>query len=119
MVYFFKSLRALIGVAALAIAAPTFADEPSEVTVTATRTTVECAGLSADEARRLAQQASRDGDHRKAADCFRAAGEHNRADRALIKASADSGAAATRQASANVETAKAQARRIREAFRGT
>jgi hypothetical protein len=115
MVYL-KSLRALIGAVALAAAVPTFADELSEVTVTATRTSIECAGLSADEARRMAQQAARDGDHRKAAECFRAAGDHARADRALMRASADSGAAASRQLSANVDTAKEQARRLRAAF---
>jgi hypothetical protein len=117
MVYFFKSLRALMGVAALAAAVPAFADELSEVTVTATRASMECTGLSVDEARRMAQQATRDGAHRKAAECFRAAGDLARANRAQIRASADSGAAATRQVNVNVATAKEQARRIRAAFR--
>jgi hypothetical protein len=112
-----KSLRALIGVVALAAAVPTFADELTEVTVTATRTSVFCAGLTGDEARQVAYQATRDGAHRKAADCFRAAGDLARADRALVRAAADSGAAATRQASNNIQAAKEQARRIRAAFR--
>jgi hypothetical protein len=110
-----NSLRTLIAAVTLATALPAFADAPAEVTIRATA--LECQGLSADEARRVAQQASRDGAHRKAADCFRVAGDHVRADRAQMRASADSGAAATRQAAADIETAKEQARRIRAAFR--
>ncbi len=114
MVYL-NSLRALIGAVALATAVPAFADTPAEITVTAS--SLACDGLSGDDARRIAQQASRDGVHRKAAECFRAAGDVVRADRALIRASADSGAAATRQASVHVGAAKEQAKRIRAAFR--
>jgi hypothetical protein len=114
MVYL-NSLRTLIAAAALAIAVPALADSPAEVTVRASA--VECQGLSADEARRVAQQASRDGAHRKASDCYRAAGDLVRADRAQIRASADSGAAASRQVTNNVQIAKEQARRIRAAFR--
>jgi hypothetical protein len=88
------------------------------VTVTAAATHSQCDGLTGDEARRLAQQASRDGSHRKAAECFRVAGDLVKADRSTMRASADSGAAATRKAAANVETAKAQARRLRAAFAG-
>jgi hypothetical protein len=113
MVYL-NSLRALIAAAALAIAVPALADTPAEVTVQAS---AQCQGLSGDEARRAAQQASRDGAHRKAAECFHAAGDHVRADRAQIRASADSGAAASRQASNDLDAAKEQARRIRAAFR--
>jgi hypothetical protein len=112
-----KSLQALIGVVALAAAMPTFADELTEVTVTATRSSVPCAGLVGDEAREVAEQASRDGAHRKAVECFRAAGDMPRADRAQVRAAADTGAAATRHASVNIEAAKQQARRIRAAFR--
>jgi hypothetical protein len=114
MIYL-NSLRALIAAVTLATTVPALADAPAEVTVRASA--VECQGLSADEARRVAQQASRDGAHRKAADCFRAAGDQVRADRAQMRASADSGAAASRQASNDIETAKEQARRIRAAFR--
>jgi hypothetical protein len=116
MIYL-KSLRALIGVVALAAAVPTFADELTEVTVTATRSAIPCAGLVGDEARQVAQQAARDGAHRKAVECFRAAGDMARADRAQVRAAADTTEAATRQASANIEAAKEQARRIRAAFR--
>ena len=112
-----NSLRALIGIALLATAVPAFADELTEVTVTATRTSIACAGLTGDEARQVAYQATRDGAHRKAVECFRAAGDFVRADRAQVRASMDNGAAATRQASNNIQTAKEQARRIRAAFR--
>jgi hypothetical protein len=113
----FKSLRALVGVVALAAAVPAFADELTEVTVTATRTAVPCAGLTGDEAREAGYQATHDGAHRKAVECFRAAGDLARADRAQIRAAADTGAAAPRQASNNISAAKEQARRIRAAFR--
>ncbi|HVY81501.1 MAG TPA: hypothetical protein VG994_11005 [Steroidobacteraceae bacterium] len=114
--FFPKTLRALTGIAALAMAVPSFADAPSEVTITASRASIPCAGHKGDEARQVAEQATRDGAHRKAAECFRAAGDANRADRALVRASVDASEVVSRQAAANVETAKAQARRIREAF---
>ena len=114
MIYL-NSLRTLIAAVTLATAVPVLADTPAEVTVRASA--VECQGLSVDEARRVAQQASRDGAHRKASECYRAAGDLVKADRAQMRASADSGAAASRQASNDIETAKEQARRIRAAFR--
>jgi len=142
MVYL-NSLWALIGAVALAATAvPARADTApapraevaaasqvdtvvDTVTVTASRvdsgaaaTHSQCDGLTGDEARRLAQQARRDGSHRKAAECFRVAGDLVQADRSTMRASADSGAAATRKVAANVETAKAQARRLRAAFAG-
>ena len=76
-----------------------------------------CDGLSGDDARRVALQARRDGSHRKAAECFRVAGDLVEADRSTIRASADTGAAASRKAAANLEIAKEQARRLRAAFR--
>jgi hypothetical protein len=92
------------------------ADVPT-VTVTATHDAPLCHGLAADEARRHAEQAKRDGNHRKAADCFRIAGDHVRADRAQLRASAVAGDVSAQKTAANIETAKAQARRIREALR--
>jgi hypothetical protein len=87
------------------------------VTVSASPGAQYCDGLTPDEARRHAEQAKRDGAHRKAADCFRIAGDHVRADRAQLRASADAGDVSAQKTAANIETAKAQARRIRDALR--
>jgi hypothetical protein len=76
-----------------------------------------CGATSAKHARELADQARRNGEHRLAAQCYRQAGEPVAADRALARAFVESGTASTRKASATIDDAKAQARRIREAFR--
>ena len=89
----------------------------STVTVTAQATPAACEGLSRREALQAAREARRNDAHRREAECFRAAGDHARADRALMRAAADTNAAAKDKAEATVETAKLQARRIREAFR--
>lgn len=87
------------------------------VTVSAHPETTVCDGMSQDEARRIADQAKKDGAHRKAAECFRIAGDTVSADRAQLRASAETGEASSQKTVANVEVAKAQAKRIREAFR--
>jgi hypothetical protein len=76
-----------------------------------------CHAASAKHARSLAEEARRHGDHRRAAQCYRDAGDDVAADRALAKAFAESSEASTKKASATIDDAKAQARRIREAFR--
>jgi hypothetical protein len=76
-----------------------------------------CGAVTAQHARTLADEARRAGDHRKAASCYRLAGDPVEADRALSKAFVESNEAATRKASATLDDARAQARRIREAFR--
>jgi hypothetical protein len=124
MVYF-NSLKALIGVMALAaMAMPAHADNaassdnlPVVQIVSAPLAPAHCEGVSPDQARRLAQQAERDGSHRRAAECFRIAGDLVQSDRALIRASADTHADATRKAAVTAEAARLQARRLRDAFR--
>jgi hypothetical protein len=86
------------------------------VTVTAQPITSECDRLSADEARKVAVHAQQEGEHRKAADCYRIAGDLVRADRAQLKASAETAAESSQKSAANVQVAKEQARRLREAF---
>jgi hypothetical protein len=76
-----------------------------------------CGATSAKHARTLADEARRKGDHRLAAQCYRQAGEPVAADAELAQAFAEQSAASTKKASATLEDAKAQARRIREAFR--
>jgi hypothetical protein len=87
------------------------------VTVTAQPLVSECDGMTPDEARKVALQARKEGAYRKAADCFRIAGDLVRADHAQLKASAETGAASSQKTAANVQLAKDQARKIREAFR--
>jgi hypothetical protein len=76
-----------------------------------------CGATSEKHARELADEARRNGEHRRAAECYRQAGEPVEADLALAKAFVESSTASTRKASATIDDAKAQARRIREAFR--
>jgi hypothetical protein len=76
-----------------------------------------CGAVTAQHARTLADEARRVGNHRKAAECYRLAGDPVAADRALSKAFIESNEAASREASATIDGARAQARRIREAFR--
>jgi pyruvoyl-dependent arginine decarboxylase (PvlArgDC) len=125
----FNIVRALSVAAAFAVMAlpvrTVFAQQPSNTTAAEVLATVvvtasrepECTGFAPDEARQHAEQARREGAHRKAADCFRVAGDLVQADRASIRASADTAAETSRKAAASAETAKLQARRLREAFR--
>jgi hypothetical protein len=76
-----------------------------------------CDGASASEARRLADEAVRQRRHRRAAECFEAAGERARADRSLAEAFASESAATSRRISSTAHSARAQARQIRDAFR--
>jgi len=91
----------------------------STVTISSRYDTLSCDGLPQDEARRFAQNAQRDGAHMKAAECFRIAGDLVRADRAQMRASADEGTASAQRMKAGIESTKAQAKRLREAFRNS
>jgi hypothetical protein len=118
---------ALILSVALTAAAAARAAEPtpepassastSTVTVLAYSDALSCDGLPRDQARLFAQNAQRAGSHRKAAECFRIAGDLVQADRAQIRASADTSASSAERIKAEVESAKAQAKRLRKAFR--
>jgi hypothetical protein len=122
-----NSILALILSAALAATASVRAEEVtpespssatvSTVTISGSFDTLSCDGLPQDEARRLAETAQRAGAHRKAAECFRIAGDPGRANRAQLRASADGGAATAQKIKANMEISKAQAKRLRDAFR--
>jgi hypothetical protein len=119
-------LALILSVAVSAMGAARAAEPAPESTSSATVSTVtitvhsdapSCEGLSPDEARRLAQDASKVGAHAKAAECFRIAGDLVRSDRAHMRASADEGAASVERIKANVESAKAQVKRMRAGFR--
>jgi hypothetical protein len=113
---FINSIRALVVAVVFAAAiSPARADIPAATL--SSGTSVECAALSPDEARRLAIEASKDGAHRRAAECFRAAGDPVQADRAQIRASADSSAAAAEKVATTIKAAKLNAQRLRAAFR--
>lgn len=115
-----NSVLAVISLVTLAaFAVPALAEESAVPTVTVSASTVvpACEGMSPDEARSLAQQAQREGAHRKAADCFRIAGDLVKADREQVRASSSTKADTSAKLAANAETAKAQARKLRDAFR--
>lgn len=118
-VIFLLALGALTAIAPPARADEAQADEIAQVTVVASRLEVPraCVDASKDDARAQAEDASRRGDHRRAADCFLQAGDHIRADRAYMKAARLAAADTSQQLAANSDDAKGQARRLREAFK--
>jgi hypothetical protein len=87
------------------------------VTVSAVRTTEECNAASKERARELASEASREGAHQRAAECYLVAGDPVKADRSYAKALHLSTAQTSEKLTATVGDAKLQARRMREAFR--
>jgi len=89
----------------------------STVTISGHSDTAACVALSQDEARRFAEDAQRAGAHRKAAECFRIAGDLARADRAQLRASAEKGTASAERIKAGAETTKAHVKRLREQVR--
>jgi len=95
----------------------TTAAAESTVTISGRSEALACEGLARDEALRSAQDAQRAGAHAKAAQCFRVAGDHMRANRAQIRASADTSAASAQRFKTGMDSTKAQMKRLREAFR--
>jgi hypothetical protein len=77
-----------------------------------------CDAISPAHAHTLAGEAQRGGEYRRAAECYRLAGEPLQADRVQAKAFARTNAASTKQAAATLDQAKSQARLLRAAFRG-
>ena len=95
---------------------PVFAENVEEVVVTATAQGA-CEGTSAEDLKRLAHEAEQAGAHQRAAECYRAAGDHSRANRAMLRVAENSAATAKRNGSVAASSAKAQMKRIREALR--
>jgi len=117
---FWLTTGALSGGGAAALAGEPAADGIAEVTVVASRIDApepHCKDLSKDEARSRALEAARQGHHQRAAECYLQAGDHVRADRAYLKATRLAAAESAQRTSASNEEARAQARRIREAFK--
>ena len=77
----------------------------------------DCSGMSPDVARAQAQEASRRGAHRRAAECYVQAGDHAQANRSYVKAAEHNSAESSLRMAATADDAKLQARRLREAFR--
>ena len=99
-------------------AVPTSVEAIPPEQVVVVRGSVTCEAVSPKHARTLADDARRERQYLRAAECYRLAGDLVAADRVMAKAFVAANADNTRKASATVDEAKAQARRIREAFRG-
>lgn len=112
------SIWAVIGALALGGVA-THADERAPQRQPESASVTLCDGRTGDEARELAEQAEHSDHYRRAAECFRAAGDPLHADHALIQAHADESAANGRRASETLDAAKRQAALLRAAFRKT
>jgi hypothetical protein len=115
-----RSTFALLGVLALAGGVAQVQAEEQVVTISATRVEeshAACEGRSASESSRVAREAEKSGEYEQAAECFRVAGEYTRAHRASLRAAGEDASALKRNASAGMESAKAQAARLKAAFR--
>lgn len=76
-----------------------------------------CAGASKAQALTLAQVAREQGDLRRASACFHLAGEPLLADRALAENFARTSTASSQRMNETIESARRQARAIRESLR--
>ena len=116
-----RSALALFGLLAFTGLAAQVHAEEQVVTVSATRDQEPrhpaCEGMSASDSSRAAREAERNGAYEQASECFLNAGELLRANRASARAAGEAAAVQKRNASASMQTAKAQAARLREAFR--
>ena len=96
------------------------AGDIAEVTVVASRLDARephCKDFSKVEARSQAAEASREGNHQRAAECYLQAGDHIRADRAYLKATRVAAAQSSQRVAASNEGTRETARRIRETFK--
>jgi hypothetical protein len=78
--------------------------------------TWNCSEATVERARWLADKASRDGEYKRAGECYLAAGEPALADGAFMKAIGPSSADTSRQLAANLDQVRAQARQLKQAF---
>jgi hypothetical protein len=119
-VTFLLTIGALSGGGTTVLAGEAAADDIAEVTVVASRIDARqphCRDFSKVDARSQAAEASRQGDHQRAAECYLQAGDHVRADRAYLKATRLAAAESSQRLAASNEGAREQARRIRETFK--
>jgi hypothetical protein len=114
-------IGALSGGGTTVLASEVAADDIAEVTVVASRLGTRqphCRDVSKIDARSQAAEASRQGDHQRAAECYLKAGDPVRADRAYLKATRLAAAESAQRFAASNEAAREQARRIRATFKG-
>ena len=98
----------LLAAVQLALADPAPAESP-----------VACSGASAAQARRLADHYSEQGAYQQAGECYRLAGDYERANREFIRASRVSVAVGSRQLTDDREVAKAQWARLQATLHHT
>ena len=121
----FSRMRAWIGLALLAGAAgiaqadaPAPAATPETVVVLGTAEgTWNCNDVTAERARWLADKASSEGSFKRAGECYLAAGDLADADKAFLKASAQTGEETSRKLASNADVVKTQAKQLKQAFR--
>jgi hypothetical protein len=101
-------LVSVLAAARLALADPTSAEGPGA-----------CPGASAAQARQLADHYSEQGAYQQAGECYRLAGDYDRANREFIRASRVSVAAGSHQLADDRDVAKAQWARLQAALHHT
>lgn len=112
-----KQARILIGLALLGMGSMAVADVQETVVVVGdAQSEMNCSEATPERARVLADKASQDGAYQRAGECYLAAGQHNLADQAFVRASAQSKDDTSRRLASNLNDVKAQARQMKLAF---
>ena len=112
-----KQARMLVGLALFGAAGMAVADvEETVVVVGEAQIAANCNEATPEQARSLADQASREGTWQRAGECYLIAGQHALADQAFVKASVQSKEDTSRRLASNLNDVKAQARQIKQAF---
>jgi len=75
-----------------------------------------CSDQTPEQARWIADKASREGEYQRAGECYLVAGQHSLADQAFIKASAQSKGDTSKRLASNLTDLKASARQMKLAF---
>lgn len=112
-----KQAQMLVGLALLGVGGLAVADvQETVVVVGGAQTVLNCSEVTPEQARLLADKASQDGAYQRAGECYLVAGQHNLADQAFVKASAQSKGDTSRRLASNLNDVKAQARQMKQAF---
>jgi hypothetical protein len=112
-----KQARMLLGLALLGTGGMAVADVQETVVVVGdAQTEMNCTEATPERARVLADKAFQDGAYQRAGECYLVAGQHNLADQAFVKASAQSKDDTSRRLASNLNDVKAQARQMKQAF---
>jgi len=104
----------LLALALLGAAGTAAADVQENVVVVGAAQS--CSDQTPEQARWIADKASREGEYQRAGECYLVAGEHSLADQAFVRASAQSKGDTSKRLASNLSDLKASARQMKQAF---